>query len=132
MVMDRLLLLFNSAYLGLGSFFSFFVAPTLFRVLQREQAGAVVEKVFPVYFTIGFLVCLVSFFAGFLVGKVVLFLSFANLLLHGVHLFYILPTVHSLKQVNYGAFMKWHGISMTVNLISLILTLILCILLLRR
>ncbi|MCS7308548.1 MAG: DUF4149 domain-containing protein, partial [Aquificaceae bacterium] len=129
---DRLLLLFNSAYLGLGSFFSFFVAPTLFRVLQREQAGAVVEKVFPVYFTIGFLVCLVSFLVGFFVGRLIILLSLANLVLHTAHLFYILPTAHSLKQVDYGAFMKWHGISMTVNIISLLLTLILCILLLRR
>jgi hypothetical protein len=41
--MDKLLLFLNSAYLGLGAFFSFYVAPTLFKVLEKTEAGKVVE-----------------------------------------------------------------------------------------
>jgi hypothetical protein len=51
--MDKLLLFLNSAYLGLGAFFSFYVAPTLFKVLEKTEAGKVVERVFPVYFSLG-------------------------------------------------------------------------------
>jgi hypothetical protein len=48
--MDKLLLFLNSAYLGLGAFFSFYVAPTLFKVLEKTEAGKVVERVFPCLF----------------------------------------------------------------------------------
>lgn len=130
--MSKIVLFINSYYLGLGSFFSFFVAPTLFRVLQKEQAGAVVERVFPVYFGIGLLVSLITLFIGFRIGKVVLVLALLNVILHALHLFYILPTAHSLKPIDYQAFMKWHGISMGVNLLSLSITLILCIILIRK
>lgn len=130
--MDRLLLLLNSAYLGLGAFFSFFVAPTLFRVLSKEQAGSVVQRVFPVYFYIGLAVSLLTLLLGLRVGKLVALLALANLSLHALHLFYVLPTVHSLKGVDQSAFAKWHGISMGLNLLSLSLTFLLCVLLLRK
>ncbi|MDW8293993.1 MAG: DUF4149 domain-containing protein [Aquificaceae bacterium] len=130
--MDRFLLFLNSAYLGLGSFFSFFLAPLLFRVLQREQAGSVVERVFPVYFSLGFGVSLLTLLLGFRLGKLLPLLALINFLLHAFHLFYILPTTHGFKSVDYDAFVRWHGISMGVNLISLLLTALICVLLLRR
>ncbi|MFN3975998.1 MAG: DUF4149 domain-containing protein [Aquificaceae bacterium] len=130
--MSKFLLFLNSAYLGLGTFFSFFVAPTLFRILQKEQAGAVVEKVFPVYFSIGLVVSLITLLLSFKLSKTVFFLAFSNLLLHALHLFYILPKAHLLKPIDYNAFMKWHGASMGVNLLSLLLTFVLCVLLIRR
>ncbi|MFN3871231.1 MAG: DUF4149 domain-containing protein [Aquificaceae bacterium] len=130
--MDKFLLFINSLYLGLGAFFSFFVAPTLFKVLQKEQAGTVVEKIFPVYFSIGLAVSLITSLLSFKLSKSVFYLAFINLLLHALHVFYILPKAHALKTVDYSTFMKWHGLSMGVNLLSLLLTLILCILLIRR
>ncbi len=130
--MFKFLLFINSLYLGLGSFFSFFVAPTLFKVLQREQAGAVVERVFPVYFSVGLMVSLFTLVLGFKYSKLIASLALFNLILHAIHVFYVLPTSHALKMVDYQAFMKWHGISMGMNLLSLFLTLLLCILLMRR
>ncbi|MEN3029039.1 MAG: DUF4149 domain-containing protein [Aquificaceae bacterium] len=130
--MDRFLLFLNSAYLGLGSFFSFFLAPTLFRVLQKEQAGSLVERVFPVYFSLGLGVSLLTFLLGFRLGRLLPLLAFMNLLLHAFHLFYILPTTHGLKGLDYDAFIRWHGISLVVNLLSLLLTALICTLLLRR
>ncbi len=130
--MLKFLLFINSIYLGLGSFFSFFVAPTLFRVLQKEQAGVVVERVFPVYFSIGFMVSIITLMLGFKHSKLIFGLAFVNAFTHALHIFYVLPTAHNLKMVDYQAFMKWHGISMGMNLFSLFLTLIICILLMRR
>lgn len=130
--MGKFLLFLNSAYLGLGSFFSFFVAPTLFKVLQNEQAGAVVEKVFPVYFSLGLLVSLITLILGFKLGRLIAFIALLALLLHALHIFYILPKAHALKPVDYTAFMKWHGISIGVNLLSLLLVFVLCVLLMRR
>lgn len=130
--MDRFLLFINSIYLGLGSFFSFFVAPTLFKVLQKEQAGSVVERVFPVYFGIGLAVSLITLLLSFRITKIVFFLALLNIFLHGLHLFYILPTARGFKGVDDVLFMKWHSISVAVNFLSLFTTLLLCLILIKR
>ncbi len=130
--MLKFLLFINSLYLGLGSFFSFFVAPTLFRVLQKEQAGTVVERVFPAYFSVGLVVSLITLILGFKYSKLIFGLALVNALTHALHIFYVLPTAHALKAIDYQAFIKWHGISMGMNLMSLSLTLVLCILIMRR
>ena len=109
-------------YLGLGAFFSFYVAPILFRVLERNQAGAVVEKVFPVYFGLGLILVAVALFIGREIGKIFIILGMINLALLSVEFFYIVPTMHKLKQANYQLFMKYHGVSMLINLLILLLT----------
>jgi len=89
--MDKLLLFLNSAYLGLGAFFSFYVAPTLFKVLEKTEAGKVVERVFPVYFSLGVVVMLISTLLGWKVSRSFFLLALINLLIHLVHRFYVLP-----------------------------------------
>lgn len=130
--MVKLLIFLNAFYLGLGSFFSFFVAPTLFKVLQKEMAGNVVEKIFPVYFSIGLVLLLINSIISFQISRLVFFLSVINALIHAIHIFYVLPTAHSLKKVDYILFMKWHGISMGMNTISLFLVFLVCLVLLRK
>lgn len=130
--MEKLLLFINSLYLGMGAFFSFYVAPVLFRVLEKAQAGKVVEKVFPVYFALGLVASLLTLFLGFRIGRLLFSLALINTLLHTLQLFYVLPTAHGLKEVNYQAFMKLHGVSMGINLLSLLATLVICVYLTRR
>ena len=130
--MSKLLFFLNSFYLGMGIFFSVYIAPTLFKVLERAEAGRVVEKVFPVYFGIGFLVMLISVAVGWKLGKLFFAVSLANFLVHGFHLFYVLPKARSLKMIDYSEFMKWHGVSMALNLFGLLLAFIMIILLVRK
>ncbi|MEJ7555972.1 MAG: DUF4149 domain-containing protein, partial [Aquificaceae bacterium] len=84
--MLKFLLFINSLYLGLGAFFSFFIAPTLFKVLQKEQAGAVVEKVFPVYFSLGLVASLITIILSFKYSKLIFGLALANALIHALHI----------------------------------------------
>ncbi|MGB9874477.1 MAG: DUF4149 domain-containing protein, partial [Hydrogenobacter sp.] len=109
----------------------FYVAPVLFRVLEKEQAGRVVEKVFPVYFGIGLVVSLLSLMLGFRLSKWLMLLWVLNVLILAFQEFYVLPHSHELKLTDYQAFMKWHGISMVLNLIHLPSVLILCVVLIR-
>ncbi len=132
--MEKLILALVSFYLGLGSFFSFYVAPILFRVLDKSQAGSVVEKVFPVYFGIGIGVFLVSLVLSFLssMGKPAYLFMISALILLLLLEFYILPVSHSLKATDYQAFMRYHGISMVMNLGVLVLSLITVLYLIKR
>ncbi len=42
-------------WMGSIIFFSFFAAPSVFRVLDRQQAGEVVGAIFPKYYAIGYI-----------------------------------------------------------------------------
>ncbi len=42
-------------WMGSIIFFSFFVAPAVFRVLDRQQAGEVVGAIFPKYYALGYI-----------------------------------------------------------------------------
>ena len=131
-MLEKLSLFLLSLFLGLGSFFSFYIAPTLFRVLERNQAGAVVEKIFPVYFGLGLILVTLALFLGRDSGKVFIFLGVINLALLGVEFFYVVPTMHKLKQVNYQLFMRYHGVSMGINLLILLFTFIKAILIILK
>lgn len=41
-------------WMGSIIFFSFFAAPAIFRVLERQQAGEVVGAIFPKYYAVGY------------------------------------------------------------------------------
>lgn len=129
---EKLALFLISVFFGLGAFFSFYVAPTLFKVLEKNQAGAVVERVFPTYFGLGLILVAIALLVGKEVGKLFLILGITNLALLGLELFYIVPTLHKLKQVNYELFMKYHGISMGINLLILLLALAKAILIILK
>jgi hypothetical protein len=75
---------------------------------------------------------LISTLLGWKVSRSFFLLALINLLIHLVHRFYVLPTASTLKTVDYSAFMRWHGISMLLNGISLLLTLIMIIILSKR
>lgn len=125
--MAKLLLFLNAFYLGLGTFFSFYLAPLLFKVLEKEYAGRIVEKVFPVYFGLGLILGSLSLILGFRLGKWVVIVVILNLIILAFQEFYVLPISHHLKFTDYEAFMRWHGISMVLNLIHLLLVFVLCI-----
>ncbi len=131
-MMIKVLLFLDAFYLGLGSFFSFFVAPTLFKVLETVQAGKVVERIFPVYFAIGFVVSIISAVVGTKVSKAYFMLAIIAALIVGMQLFFLNPYAHSLKGTNYSLFLKIHGLSMALNLLHLLLILILCYLLIKK
>ncbi len=113
-----------SMYFGLGGFFSFFVAPTLFKVLEREQASAVVERVFPYYFWIGLAVVAVSLLIA-LTSKMPKFLNMllmVNLMVLIALVFYVSPKVHDLKVAGSPEFLKMHLVSVIMSTVSLFLT----------
>lgn len=113
-----------SLYFGLGGFFSFYMAPLLFKTLERSIAGSVVEKVFPVYFGIGIAAVGVSLLLA-LSSRMPRFLDtllIVNLIILLALEFYVLPKAHSLKVAGSPEFMKIHLISVIMSTVSLFFT----------
>lgn len=113
-----------SFYFGLGSFFSFIVAPLLFKTLDRSLAGKVVEEVFPLYFGIGIGAVGISLLIGITskMGKFLLTLLVLNLLVLLALEFYVLPQANSLKVAGSPEFARMHLISVIMSTVSLFLT----------
>ncbi len=65
----NILYLFSlSFWVGSIAFMSFIVAPTLFRELPKEIAGDFISKLFPHYYTLGYICGSLSFITLFLKG----------------------------------------------------------------
>ena len=112
-----------SFYFGLGSFFSFIVAPELFKSLERSVAGGIVEKVFPLYFGVGLGAVGISLLIGITskMRKFLLTLLAINFLVLLALEFYVLPKAHALKVAGSPDFVKMHLISVIMSTVSLFL-----------
>jgi len=113
-----------SLYFGLGGFFSFYMAPLLFKTLEKSLAGSVVEKVFPVYFGVGLAAVGTSLLLA-LSSKMPKFLDtllIVNLIILLALEFYVLPEAHSLKVAGSPEFIKMHLISVIMSTVSLFFT----------
>jgi len=120
-----------TAYLGLSIFFSFVTAPILFKTIEKQLAGMVVGKIFPIYFTVGVVVFAISgiFFLKQPGMKSYFILTLIILGILLIQLLYVLPSSENLKVSNYDVFMKVHAASMILNAIMILLTGILSLLL---
>ncbi len=123
--MEKIVISILSAYIGMGIFFSFYIAPLLFKMLERSKAGSIVENIFPVYFAIGIATVFISLAISFIssLGKKVYFPLAGALILLLILEFYIVPTAHELKNTNYSAFMRFHTYSVALNVTSMLLIL---------
>ena len=122
--MDRIMIFLLSFYFGAGSFFSFLVAPELFKQLEKQVAGGIVDDLFPIYFGIGVGAVGASLLMGITskMRRFLIALLLVNFLIVLALEFYVVPSAHELKAVDYNAFRKMHLISMIMNTLSLFLT----------
>ena len=119
-MLERFTVALLGFYLGFSTFFSFVVAPILFSVLDKSQAGEVVVRIFPLYFgsataLLG-LASILTFKGGY---KKVAYLLLVGTLIAAFQEFYILPLAEGLKNSNPSEFKFWHGISMLLNVVDI-------------
>ncbi len=119
-----------SLWLGAIVFFSAFVAPAAFSVLDRESAGRLVSTVFPRYYVFGFVLGIIAFVG--LVGRVVPsrevpWVPFVLLLLmlgmNAFALVVLLPQLQALRPVTPGAslaFARLHLLSVFLNVATML------------
>lgn len=111
-----------SAYFGLSVYFSFFIAPLLFKLLNKNDAGLVVSNIFPSYFTIGiiaFFICLI-YIMRYAFSSIIAAIIVIAMILLIIQLFYIIPESRVLKETNYDVFLKLHKWSMVFNILVIL------------
>ena len=109
--------------LGMMVFFSFIIAPVIFKVLSPEEAGRFVRKIFPYYYMINLLFLLavvVLFFYTSFIGFD-FYITLTIVILFVFLFFFLMPLINKFKDNKEEKKFKYsHGLSVVINFIQII------------
>ena len=121
--MENLIQNLTAIILGMMIFFSFVLAPIIFKILDAENAGKFVRKIFPYYYLVNLIFLLIvtslmyflsSFNTNFFV-TLTLALSFI------FAQFILMPMINKLKDNNEEKKFKYaHGVSVIINFMQML------------
>jgi len=105
-------------------FFSFILAPMIFKVLPPDNAGVFIRAIFPYYYLVNLLI--LGLVSGFYIFYQTFILDFylvlTSALLFFFNLVYLMPKINKLKdERNEKAFKISHFISVVINFAQLIM-----------
>ena len=112
-----------SLVLGVMLFFSFVLAPMIFKVLPPDNAGIFVRAIFPYYYLVNLLIlCIIcSFYIYYETFVLDFYLILFCTLLFFFNLIFLMPKINKYKdQRNEKGFKISHFISVIINFMQLI------------
>ncbi len=115
-----------SIVLGIMLFFSFALAPIIFKVLKENDARKFVRTIFPYYYSINLilvsLVCFFLFYKDFINFDFYLLLSVA--ILFAISLFLLMPMINNARdQKKENKFKYLHAASVIINFLQIFILL---------
>ena len=108
--------------LGTMLFFSFVIAPVIFKVLDANNAGKFVRKIFPYYYLINFIVLSIAVLLLFYISSINLdfYITLVITILFAVSLFVLMPLINKLKDNKEDRKFKYsHTLSVVINFIQI-------------
>ena len=113
-----------SIVLGIMLFFSFAVAPVIFKVLKENEARKFVRTIFPYYYFINLililLICIFLLYKSFISFDFYLLVSVA--LLFAISLFILMPLINNARdRREENKFKYLHAISVIINFLQIII-----------
>jgi len=121
---EQIIMNMVSLDLGIMLFFSFILAPMIFKVLPPDNAGVFIRAIFPYYYLVNLLILgLISGFYIFYQTFILdFYLVFTSALLFFFNLVYLMPKINKLKdERNEKAFKISHFISVVINFAQLVM-----------
>ena len=112
-----------SVILGTMVFFSFVVAPVTFTTLNEENARIFIRKIFPYYYNVNLVVCLLatSCFVFINTYSLNFYLILSTTILFGVSSFILMPLINKYRDNNEDKKFKYlHMMSVIINFIQII------------
>ena len=115
-----------SIVLGIMLFFSFAVAPIIFKVLKENDARKFVRTIFPYYYSINLilvsLVCIFLFYKDFI--NFDFYLLFSIAILFAISLFVLMPMINNARdQKKESKFKYLHAVSVIINFLQIFILL---------
>ena len=121
--MDNLIQNILAISLGMMIFFSFVLAPMIFKILDAENAGKFVRKIFPYYYFVNLIFLSIAAILFFLVSSLNKDLYIILLLVMSFIFaqFILMPLINKLKDNNQEKKFKYaHGLSVLINFLQMI------------
>ena len=109
--------------LGAMLFFSFVVAPVIFKVLDAKNAGKFVRKIFPHYYLINLVILSIAVFLLVCISSVNLdfYITLTIAILFSFSLFILMPLINKFKDSKKEKKFKYsHNLSVIINFIQII------------
>ena len=109
--------------LGMMIFFSFVLAPMIFKILDAENAGKFVRKIFPYYYFVNLVFLLIAIILFFVISLISInfYITLALAISFIFAQFILMPLINKLKDNNEEKKFKYaHGTSVLINFIQMI------------
>jgi zinc transporter ZupT len=121
---EQIIMNMVSLVLGIMLFFSFILAPMIFKVLPPDNAGVFIRAIFPYYYLVNLLILgpVSGFYIFYQTFILDFYLVFTSALLFFFNLVYLMPKINKLKdERNEKAFKISHFISVVINFAQLVM-----------
>ena len=109
--------------LGMMIFFSFVLAPMIFKVLDAENAGKFVRKIFPYYYFVNLIFLSIAIILFIIISSIGVnfYITLALAMSFIFAQFFLMPVINKLKDNNQEKKFKYaHGTSVAINFIQII------------
>ena len=109
--------------LGMMIFFSFVLAPMIFKILDAENAGKFVRKIFPYYYFVNLIFLSIAVILFVIISSLGLsfYITLALAISFMFAQFILMPMINKLKDNNEEKKFKYaHGTSVLINFIQMI------------
>ena len=120
---EQIIINLVSLVLGVMLFFSFVLAPMIFKVLPPDNATVFVRAIFPYYYLVNLIILgiISSFYIYYKSFVLDFYLILISAILFFCNLIFLMPKINKYKdQGNETAFKISHSISVIINFIQLI------------
>ena len=122
-MLDQISIFLSSIVLGIMLFFSFVVAPITFKSLNEENARVFIRKIFPYYYNVNLVVCLLTTLCFIFIGTYSLnfYLILSTTILFAISSFILMPLINKFRDNKEDKKFKYlHAISVIINFIQII------------
>ena len=109
--------------LGMMIFFSFVLAPMIFKILDAENAGKFVRKIFPYYYIVNLVFLLIAIILFYVISSISIkfYITLALAISFIFAQFILMPLINKLKDNNEEKKFKYaHGTSVAINFIQML------------
>ena len=109
--------------LGMMIFFSFVLAPMIFKILDAENAGKFVRKIFPYYYFVNLIFLSIAIILFIIISSIGVnfYITLALAMSFIFAQFFLMPVINKFKDNNQEKKFKYaHGASVVINFIQII------------
>ena len=109
--------------LGTMLFFSFVIAPVIFKILNTNNAGKFVRKIFPHYYLINLIILSIAVLLLFYISSINLdfYITLVVAILFAFSLFILMPIINKFKDSKEEKKFKYlHALSVIINFVQII------------